>query len=84
MIIIDADLQDPPQVILDMIQRWKEGYEVVYAVRTQRKGESWFKEFTAKAFYRLIYRITDVNIPLDTGDFRLMDRKVVKRHERDA
>lgn len=77
VIIIDADLQDPPQVILDMIQQWKAGFEVVYAVRSHRKGESWFKEFTAKAFYRLIYRITDVNIPLDTGDFRLMDRKVV-------
>lgn len=77
VVIIDADLQDPPAVILDMIARWKEGYEVVYAVRTQRKGESWFKEFTAKLFYRIIYRITDVNIPLDTGDFRLMDRKVV-------
>ena len=77
VVIIDADLQDPPQVILDMIGKWKEGYEVVYAVRTHRKGESWFKEFTAKAFYRLIYRITEVNIPLDTGDFRLMDRKVV-------
>jgi glycosyltransferase involved in cell wall biosynthesis len=77
VIIIDADLQDPPEVILDMIDRWKEGYEVVYAVRTERKGESWFKEFTAKIFYRIIYRITDVDIPLDTGDFRLMDRKVV-------
>jgi glycosyltransferase involved in cell wall biosynthesis len=77
VVVIDADLQDPPQVILDMLQKWREGYEVVYAVRTHRKGESWFKEFTAKAFYRLIYRITDVNIPLDTGDFRLMDRKVV-------
>jgi len=78
VIIIDADLQDPPEVILQMIARWKEGYEVVYAVRTARKGESWFKEFTAKLFYRLIYRITDVDIPLDTGDFRLMDRKVVE------
>lgn len=77
IVIIDADLQDPPQVILDMIGRWKEGYEVVYAVRTERKGETWFKEFTAKLFYRIIYRITDVDIPLDTGDFRLMDHKVV-------
>jgi glycosyltransferase involved in cell wall biosynthesis len=77
VVIIDADLQDPPHVILDMIRQWKAGYEVVYAVRSHRKGESWFKEFTAKVFYRLIYRITDVNIPLDTGDFRLMDRKVV-------
>jgi glycosyltransferase involved in cell wall biosynthesis len=78
VVIIDADLQDPPEVILDMIERWKEGYEVVYAVRTQRKGETWFKEFTAKLFYRIIYRITDVDIPLDTGDFRLMDRKAVE------
>ena len=77
VIVIDADLQDPPEVILQMINRWKEGYEVVYAVRTERKGETWFKEFTAKLFYRIIYRITDVDIPLDTGDFRLMDRKVV-------
>jgi glycosyltransferase involved in cell wall biosynthesis len=78
VVIIDADLQDPPEVILKMINRWQEGYEVVYAVRTERKGETWFKEFTAKLFYRLIYRITDVDIPLDTGDFRLMDRKVVE------
>ena len=75
--IIDADLQDPPEVILDLIARWREGYEVVYAVRSEREGESWFKLFTASLFYRLIYRITDVDIPLDTGDFRLMDRKVV-------
>ena len=78
VVIIDADLQDPPEVILEMIDCWKEGYEVVYAVRTERKGETWFKEFTAKLFYRIIYRITDVDIPLDTGDFRLMDRKVVE------
>ena len=78
VVIIDADLQDPPEVILAMIDCWKEGYEVVYAVRTERKGETWFKEFTAKLFYRIIYRITDVDIPLDTGDFRLMDRKVVE------
>ncbi|MBI5302324.1 MAG: glycosyltransferase family 2 protein [Chloroflexi bacterium] len=77
VIIIDADLQDPPELILQMIQKWRQGYEVVYAVRTKRRGESWFKEFTAKLFYRIIYRITDVKIPLDTGDFRLMDRKVV-------
>lgn len=76
IIVIDADLQDPPSVILQMIGKWKEGYEIVYAVRTERKGESWFKEFTAKFFYRLIYRITDINIPLDTGDFRLIDAKV--------
>jgi glycosyltransferase involved in cell wall biosynthesis len=77
VVIIDADLQDPPEVILDLIKKWKEGYEVVYAVRAEREGETWFKTFTASLFYRLIYRITEVKIPLDTGDFRLMDRKVV-------
>jgi dolichol-phosphate mannosyltransferase len=77
VVIIDADLQDPPEVILQLIDKWREGYEVVYAVRTEREGESWFKTFTASLFYRLIYRITDVKIPLDTGDFRLIDRKVV-------
>ncbi len=75
--IIDADLQDPPEVIVDMMKKWREGYEVVYAVRSKREGESWFKLMTASVFYRLIYRITDVKIPLDTGDFRLLDRKVV-------
>jgi dolichol-phosphate mannosyltransferase len=77
VVIIDADLQDPPEVILELIKKWKEGYEVVYAVRAEREGESWFKLFTASLFYRLIYRITDVKIPLDTGDFRLIDRKIV-------
>jgi glycosyltransferase involved in cell wall biosynthesis len=77
VVIIDSDLQDPPEVILDLIAKWREGYEVVYAGRTEREGETWFKEFTASLFYRLIYRITDVDIPLDTGDFRLLDRKVV-------
>ena len=77
VVIIDADLQDPPEIILELAKKWKEGYEVVYAVRGEREGESWFKKFTAAAFYRLIYSITDVKIPVDTGDFRLMDRKVV-------
>lgn len=77
VVIIDADLQDPPEVIPDLVARWREGYEVVYAVRTEREGESWFKLFTASLFYRLIFRITDVKIPMDTGDFRLLDRKVV-------
>jgi len=77
VVIIDSDLQDPPEVILDLITKWKEGYEVVFAQRTERVGESWFKLFTASLFYRMIYRITDVNIPRDTGDFRLLDRKVV-------
>lgn len=77
IVIIDADLQDPPEVILDLAKKWKEGYEVVYAVRSEREGETWFKKVTASLFYRLIYKITDVKIPVDTGDFRLMDRKVV-------
>jgi len=77
VVIIDADLQDPPELILEMIEKWREGFEVVYAVRSEREGETWFKEFTASLFYRLIYRITDVDIPMDTGDFRLLDRKVV-------
>ena len=77
VVVIDADLQDPPELILEMAKKWKEGYEVVYAVRAEREGESWFKLWTASLFYRIIYRITDVKIPLDTGDFRLMDRKVV-------
>jgi len=75
--IIDADLQDPPEVILALIEKWKEGYEVVYATRSKREGETWFKRFTASVFYRLIQRITDINLPMDTGDFRLLDRKVV-------
>ena len=75
--IIDSDLQDPPELILDMIKKWREGFHVVYAVRAEREGESWFKLATASFFYRLIYRITDVKIPMDTGDFRLLDRKVV-------
>ncbi len=77
VVIIDADLQDPPELILEMAKKWKEGNEVVFAVRTEREGESWFKLWTASLFYRIIYRITDIKIPLDTGDFRLMDRKVV-------
>lgn len=77
VVIIDADLQDPPEVILSLIEKWREGYQVVYAVREEREGESWFKKATAALFYRAIFRITDVNIPLDTGDFRLMDRRVV-------
>lgn len=77
VVVIDADLQDPPEVILDLIEKWKEGYQVVYAVREDREGESWFKKTTASFFYRMIARITDVKIPLDTGDFRLLDRRVV-------
>jgi glycosyltransferase involved in cell wall biosynthesis len=77
VIVIDADLQDPPEVVPELIARWREGNEVVYAVRAEREGETWLKEFTAKMFYRLIFRITDIKIPLDTGDFRLLDEKVV-------
>lgn len=78
IVIIDADLQDPPEAILELAEKWKEGYEVVYAVRAEREGESWFKLWTASLFYRLVYQITDVKIPVDTGDFRLMDRRVVE------
>lgn len=77
VIIIDADLQDPPEVLPELAAKWREGFEVVYAMRAEREGESWFKRATASLFYRLIYRITDVRIPLDTGDFRLLDRRVV-------
>lgn len=77
VVIMDADLQDPPEVIRDLVAKWREGYQVVYAVRAAREGETWFKKATAALFYRLIYRITDVKIPVDTGDFRLMDRRVV-------
>lgn len=77
VVLIDADLQDPPEVILEMIEKWKGGYDVVYGVRTKRAGETWFKKATAKAFYRIIDNITGINIPVDTGDFRLMDREVV-------
>lgn len=77
VIVMDADLQDPPEVVLQMIDKWRAGYEVVYAVRTQRAGETWFKRVTASLFYRLLQRVADVKIPLDAGDFRLMDRRVV-------
>ena len=77
VVVMDADLQDPPDVVLRMIEKWREGYEVVYAQRSKREGETWFKLWTAKIFYRLLHRITDVAIPVDTGDFRLMDRRVV-------
>ncbi|EMI09303.1 glycosyltransferase family 2 protein [Anoxybacillus gonensis] len=76
IVIIDADLQDPPELILEMIGKWKEGYDVVYAKRTKRKGETFFKKATAYAFYRLLQAATEIDIPLDTGDFRLIDRKV--------
>jgi glycosyltransferase involved in cell wall biosynthesis len=78
VILADADLQDPPEVIPEMIAKWREGNDVVYGVRAHRQGETWFKKFTAMAFYRLIHRITSIDIPRDTGDFRLMDRRVVE------
>ena len=75
VVIMDSDLQDPPELIPQLAGKWREGYQVVYAVRASREGESWFKRFTAAAFYRIINRITDVEIPVDTGDFRLLDRE---------
>lgn len=77
VVVIDSDLQDPPELIPKMIDLWNEGYKVVYAKRKKRKGESFFKLFTAGIFYRILDRMTDIDIPLDTGDFRLMDRDVV-------
>ncbi len=77
VITIDSDLQDPPEVIPDLVKRWQEGYEVVYAVRAEREGETWFKLFTADLFYRLIQRLTSVKIPMEAGDFRLLDRKAL-------
>ncbi len=76
-VIMDSDLQDPPEVIPEMITKWREGFEVVNGVRTYREGETFFKKLTAALFYRLINRITDVDIPLDSGDFRLLDRKAI-------
>jgi polyisoprenyl-phosphate glycosyltransferase len=76
IVIIDADLQDPPELILDMIDKWKEGYDVVYAKRVKRKGETMFKKVTAYVFYRVLRAATEIDIPVDTGDFRLIDRKV--------
>lgn len=77
VVIIDADLQDPPEVILEFLAKWLDGYDVVYGVRTDRAGETAFKLWTAKIFYRFISRLSDTAIPIDTGDFRLMDRRVV-------
>ena len=77
VVIIDADMQDPPELIKDMVLLWEEGNDVVYAVRGKRKGESVFKVLTAKMFYKILYSLSDVEIPRDTGDFRLVDRKVI-------
>ncbi|MBD1867504.1 glycosyltransferase family 2 protein [Cyanobacteria bacterium FACHB-471] len=78
IIPIDADLQDPPELIGELIAKWREGYDVVHATRRSRQGETWFKRFTASAFYRIIGRMSTVPIPRDTGDFRLLDRRVVE------
>lgn len=77
VVLMDGDLQDPPELIAEFVQKWREGNDVVYAVRRTRKGESFFKLLTARLFYRGIKRLTNVNIPVDTGDFRLMSRRVV-------
>ena len=77
VVVIDTDLQDPPEVIPDLVAEWQRGAELVLAVRATRRGETWFKRITAALFYRLIDRLTDLHIPKDSGDFRLMDRKVV-------
>lgn len=76
VVLIDADLQDPPEVILEMIKKWKEGYDVVYGKRIKRNGETFFKKITAKMFYRFLDHMTAIDMPVDTGDFRLIDRKV--------
>jgi glycosyltransferase involved in cell wall biosynthesis len=76
-VIMDADLQDPPEVVPGLLARWREGYEIVYAVRTSRSGESWLKRFLAATFYKTFRRMANVDVPLDAGDFRLVDRKVI-------
>ena len=78
VVIIDADLQDPPELIKDLYEKYKTGYEVVYAKRKVRQGESFMKKFTAQVFYKILGRITSISIPVDTGDFRIIDRKVVE------
>ncbi len=77
IIIMDADLQDPPEVALEMAARWREGYEVVYAVREEREGETWFKRKTAEVFYRIQRRMANIDIPVNVGDFRLVDRRAL-------
>ena len=78
VVIIDGDLQDPPELISKMYERYKEGYKVVYAKRKTREGETWFKKATAKIFYRLLASMTSIDIPVDVGDFRLIDRVIVE------
>jgi dolichol-phosphate mannosyltransferase len=77
VIVMDADLQDPPELIKEFLARWREGYQVVYGVRSKREGETWLKKLTSYLFYRVMGQIADVPIPADTGDFRLMDRRVL-------
>ena len=77
VIVIDSDLQDPPEIIINLIEKRKEGYDVVYAIRESRKGETLFKKLTATFFYKLIIKITNISIPASVGDFRLMDKKVI-------
>lgn len=77
VVIIDGDMQDPPEVIPEMVDRWREGFEVVYGQRENREGETWFKLATASTFYRILRGITHVDIPVDTGDFRLMGPRAV-------
>ncbi|MDR0994220.1 MAG: glycosyltransferase family 2 protein [Verrucomicrobiota bacterium] len=77
VVVMDADLQDPPEVIPELIAKWREGAEVVYAVRRSRQGETWFKTFLASSFYRVFRRLAKVDVPMDAGDFRLVDRSVV-------
>ncbi len=77
VVVIDADLQDPPELITEFLRRWQQGYDVVYGIRTVRSGESWFKRASAHWFYRILRRLSDVDIPLDVGDFRLLSRPVV-------
>ena len=79
VILIDADLQDPPELITTFLEKWREGYDVVYAIREVRDGESWFKKLTARFFYRVLHNMSDIDIPLDTGDFRLMSRAVANQ-----
>jgi dolichol-phosphate mannosyltransferase len=77
IVILDADLQDPPEVIEQMIQKWREGYEHVYAIRKSRAGETFFKKWTARVYYRLLKKLSQIEIPLDSGDFRLVDRQAL-------
>lgn len=77
VVIMDADLQDPPEVIPELLAKWREGFEVVYAVRKSRAGEGWMKKFLAASFYRVFHRMANIDVPMDAGDFRLVDRKVV-------